>query len=213
MSDVIFWGATGQAKVLHEALLGTEYRVVAMFDNRSVSPPLPEIPLYIGEQSFNKWLASRRSKAPLYFCTAIGGSHGRDRIEIHEQLSLKGLKPLTVEHRTSFVAADAILGDGCQILALASVCTHTRLGRNVIINTAASVGHDCEINDGVHIGPGARLAGEVTAGKYAFIGIGAIVLPHLHIGENAIVGAGAVVIKNVPPNEIVAGNPARIINK
>jgi acetyltransferase-like isoleucine patch superfamily enzyme len=45
----------------------------------------------------------------------------------------------------------------------------------------------------------------------ASIGSGAILLCNLSIGENAIVGAGSVVTKDVPPNAIVAGNPARVL--
>ncbi len=46
--------------------------------------------------------------------------------------------------------------------------------------------------------------------KGASIGSGATILCDVTIGENAIVGAGSVVTKDVPPNTIVAGNPARI---
>ena len=45
----------------------------------------------------------------------------------------------------------------------------------------------------------------------ASIGSSATILSNVTIGENAIIGAGSVVTKNVPPNTIVAGNPARII--
>jgi acetyltransferase-like isoleucine patch superfamily enzyme len=47
--------------------------------------------------------------------------------------------------------------------------------------------------------------------KGASIGSGATILCNTSVGENAIVGAGSVVTKNVPPNAIVAGNPARIL--
>lgn len=43
------------------------------------------------------------------------------------------------------------------------------------------------------------------------IGAGAVILPGVTIGANAIVGAGAVVNRNVPPNTVVAGVPARVI--
>ena len=39
----------------------------------------------------------------------------------------------------------------------------------------------------------------------------AIILPGIRVGKNSIIGAGSVVIKDVPPNVIVMGNPARII--
>jgi len=49
--------------------------------------------------------------------------------------------------------------------------------------------------------------------KGASLGSNATVLAGITVGENAIVGAGSVVTKDVPPNTIVAGNPARIIRK
>jgi acetyltransferase-like isoleucine patch superfamily enzyme len=47
--------------------------------------------------------------------------------------------------------------------------------------------------------------------KGASIGSGATILSKIIIGENAIIGAGSVVTKDVPPNSIVAGNPARVL--
>lgn len=43
------------------------------------------------------------------------------------------------------------------------------------------------------------------------IGVGAIILPRVTIGPNALVGAGAVVSRDVPPDSVVAGNPARVV--
>jgi serine acetyltransferase len=83
------------------------------------------------------------------------------------------------------------------------------LGNACIINSSAIVEHECLINSGVHIGPGAKLAGLVEVGDYSFIGMGAIILPRIKIGKHVIVGAGAVVTKNVTDNVTVAGNPAR----
>lgn len=54
---------------------------------------------------------------------------------------------------------------------------------------------------------------ETRIGEYCFIGYGAIIMPGVVIGDHSIVGAGAVVTKDVEPNSIVAGNPARTIQK
>ncbi len=52
---------------------------------------------------------------------------------------------------------------------------------------------------------------DVYIGKNCLIGIHAILMPGIRIGDNSVVGAGSVVTKDVPPNTIVAGNPARIV--
>jgi len=83
------------------------------------------------------------------------------------------------------------------------------IGKSCIINTKASVDHECVLEDGVEIAPGATLCGSIHVGKCAWVASGATVLPFLKIGENSIVGAGAVVTKNVPANQIVVGIPAK----
>lgn len=44
-----------------------------------------------------------------------------------------------------------------------------------------------------------------------FIGLGAIIMPGVKIGPNAVIAAGSIVTKDVPPNSIVGGNPAKVI--
>jgi acetyltransferase-like isoleucine patch superfamily enzyme len=53
----------------------------------------------------------------------------------------------------------------------------------------------------------------IVLDRGAWIGDSAIVCKGVRVGENSIVGAGAVVTKDVPPNVIVAGNPARVVKK
>ena len=52
----------------------------------------------------------------------------------------------------------------------------------------------------------------VTIGDDVWIGCNSIVLRGVTIGEGAIVSAGSVVTKDVPPNTMVAGNPAKVVN-
>lgn len=210
MQEVVVWGATGQARVIREALGASGHRLVAVVDNRELPAPFPGIALLLGEAGLDEWLARRGGAQGLCAVVAIGGQRGADRLALMGLLQARGLAPLRVVHRTAFVAADASIGQGCQILAQAAVCAQARLGDAVIVNTAASVDHDCSVGHGVHLAPGARLAGEVTVGDGAFVGVGAVVLPRLRIGEGALVGAGAVVTKDVRPGTTVAGNPARV---
>lgn len=55
--------------------------------------------------------------------------------------------------------------------------------------------------------------GKVIIKKNAYIGCNTVICKPVTIGENAIVGAGSIVTKNIPANEVWAGNPARFIRK
>lgn len=188
------------------------YRLICVFDNNpQTPPPFKDVPLYYGKEGFEEWLKKLQNR-PISFLVAIGDK-GTERVRIHDDLKSHGLQAATVMHRTSFVAPDAVIGEGTQILAQAAVCVETRLGKGCIINTAATIDHECCLGDGVHVAPGAHLAGCVEVGDYATIYTNATVIPRIKIGKGAIIAAGSVVIKDVPDAVLVAGNPARIIRK
>jgi len=211
---MIFWGATGQAKVLRECMQDTGMKLIALFDNNeNLVSPFTDVPLYLGKREFQNWLEKKVALSSIGFLVAIGGDKGRARIEIQEYLESYNLIALVARHRTAFIANSVEIGTGSQVLAHASICVETIIGRGCIINTSAIVDHECYIGDGVHICPGANLAGCVKVERYSTISTGANILPRIEIGEGAIVGAGAVVTENVPPYTIVVGNPAKVIKK
>ena len=53
----------------------------------------------------------------------------------------------------------------------------------------------------------------ITIGDNVWLGGGVIVLAGVTIGENTVVGAGAVVTKDLPPNVVAVGNPARVVRE
>lgn len=165
---------------------GSDWQLIAVFDNdRRIEPPFDDVPLYFGESAFESWLSCQSSMEEIGFLVAIGGQHGRDRVEIQNHLSTRGLVPLIAKHPTAFVAENCAIGAGTQILAHSAVCVEARIGCACIINTGATVDHECYIGNGVHICPGAHLAGCVQVGDYAMIGTGATVIPRVRIGEGA----------------------------
>ena len=139
----------------------------------------------------------------------LGIGDGVRRRKVADEVASAGLTLVTVVHPSAFLGPGVAVGDGC-IVAPGSVITRdVRLGRGVIVNYGANVGHDCVIGDFAFIGPGAVLTGDVRVGSGSLVGAGAVILPGRTVGSGAAVAAGAVVTLDVGDGSTVAGVPAR----
>lgn len=145
-------------------------------------------------------------------CVVAIGDNGA-RAARQRELEAEGRTMATVVHPSAVVAGDVTLGGGTVVCAGAVLVTGATVWRGCLINTRASVDHDCALGDYVHIGPGAVLAGNVTVGEGAFVGAGAVVIQGVSVGAWATVGAGAVVIRDVPPGAVAVGVPARVVRE
>ncbi len=142
---------------------------------------------------------------------AIGDNRARRRI--FERLAVAGIPLVSPIHRRAQVSRFARIGAGTVVCAGAVVGPGAVIGDNCIINTGASVDHDCRVKDHAHICPGAVLAGSVTVGEEAMLGTGTVVIPGITIGNRTITGAGSVIIRDLPDDLVVAGVPARLIRR
>lgn len=215
--DSVIWGSSGHARVLSEILSSQEHRIVALFDNNeSASSVIENVPLFVGYIGFQEWLSLHQAQEDIRMISglvAIGGSNGRDRLSIQEFMKSSGLQIPVIQHPRACISTTSLIDEGSQMLAGSVISVMSTVGKACIINTNASVDHECIIGNGVHIAPGATLCGCVTVEDFSMIGAGAVVLPRLKIGADSIVGAGSVVTKDVPPSVVVTGNPARIVRK
>jgi len=125
------------------------------------------------------------------------------------------------------------IGDETKIGAFVEIQKNAKVGRRCKVSSHTFVCEGVAIEDNVFIGHGVTFINdsyprattpegelqtesdwhvEATVIKRgASIGSGATVLSKVIVGENSIVGAGSVVTRDVPPNVIVAGNPAKIL--
>jgi sugar O-acyltransferase (sialic acid O-acetyltransferase NeuD family) len=207
----VLWGSAGHAMVLSGIIALQGGRVVALFDNNpDASAALQDVPLFIGEEGFAMWARQQSYLTEVAGLAAIGGARGRDRRAIQARFKAAGLGIATLIHPSASVCQTASIGAGSQVLAQSVVASAARVGQACIINHCASVDHECELGDGVHLAPGATLCGCVRLGENVMIGAGAVVLPRITIGADTIVGAGAVVTRDLPAGIVAFGNPARI---
>jgi len=109
---------------------------------------------------------------------------------------------------------------GSKIGHRCKISSHTFICEGVTLEDEVFVGHNVVFTNDRH--PRATANGKLQTEadwrciptlvkRGASIGSGAVLLCGITIGENAMIGAGSVVTKDVPPNMVVAGNPAKVI--
>lgn len=117
------------------------------------------------------------------------------------------------------------IGNNVSVGSYCHVAFDCLLEDDVRLHTAAHAFEKSILRKGCWLGPGVMLANakypaasrtkEFISGceieERGKIGMNATLLPGIKVGKNALVGAGAVVTKDVAPNEIVVGNPAKVI--
>ncbi|MBO0795567.1 MAG: bifunctional UDP-N-acetylglucosamine diphosphorylase/glucosamine-1-phosphate N-acetyltransferase GlmU, partial [Ktedonobacteraceae bacterium] len=157
----------------------------------------------------------------------IGPGSVIDRSEIGERCTVR-----------NSVVEEAALEDGVTVGPFSHCRPGARLGRNVRMGNFAEVKNstigaetdmhhfsyigDSTVGEGVNIGAGTITSNyngltkqkyHTTIGDGAFIGCDTVLVPPVTVGEHAMTGASAVVNRDVPPNTLVVGVPARVLRE
>ncbi|MDD4663849.1 MAG: 2,3,4,5-tetrahydropyridine-2,6-dicarboxylate N-acetyltransferase, partial [Caldisericia bacterium] len=125
------------------------------------------------------------------------------------------IEPGAVIREQVTIGHNAVILMGAIINIGAEIGEETMIDMNAVIGGRAVIGKRC------HIGAGAVIAGVIEPAcaepvrieDDVFIGANAVVLEGIHIAQGAVVASGAVVTKDISPNTVVAGVPAKIIKK
>ena len=97
------------------------------------------------------------------------------------------VSPTTEFRHGTYIAVEAVVSVG------------TEIGKFVIINARAGVGHDSFVGDFANIAPGVSLSGHTRIGEGAFMGTNSCTAPGMTVGDGATVACGTPVLKDVAP--------------
>ncbi len=203
---LVVFGAGGHAKVVIDT--------IERQGNHEIAGLLDDNIQRKGERFFGYPVLGTRAELPAlisaqlcHALVAIGDNAGRAAVAAY--LDQLGWRFASAIHPRASIGRGVNIGPGSVVMAGCVVNADAYLGRHVIVNTGATVDHDCRIEDAVHIAPGCHLCGGVRVGLGSLLGAGTTVTPGVRIGRRVIVGAGATVIRDVADGTKVSGSPAK----
>ncbi|MFT5674681.1 MAG: UDP-N-acetylbacillosamine N-acetyltransferase [Paraglaciecola sp.] len=145
------------------------------------------------------------------FFVAIGDN--RTRQKLLSALFAKSCEVATLIHPSAVISKYAQIAEGSLVCANAVINVDTKIGRGCIINTSATVDHDCQVEDYVHLAPGTRLAGTIKIGTGSFTGIGSVIISGKLVGKFCTLGAGSTLLNDLSDFSVAVGTPAKVIKK
>lgn len=107
------------------------------------------------------------------------------------------------------IMAGAVISEGARVQAGCE--RETIVGPGAFIMAGAHIGHDARIGAGADICPNAVICGGATIGESVKVYSAAVVSPGVTVGDSAIIAANSTVTRDVPPNEVWGGSPAKYI--
>jgi UDP-perosamine 4-acetyltransferase len=203
LKQLIILGAGGHAKVAIELFReANEFDIMGCLD-QTQSGFVGGVPI-LGDDSL---LPSLRKKGVTHAFVAVGDN--TIRASLGKKLCDEGFTLANALAGSARISPSARIGTGVALMHGVVINAESVIADFAIINTNATVDHDCHIGLAAHIAPGAVLTGNVKVGSMALIGAGSCILPNVSIGDRALVGAGAVVTKAISADSVSWGVPAR----
>lgn len=213
---VLILGGLGNASVIGAAILDANKRgyneldFAGYLNDREEKGSLIEGHPVMGKTSE----ISKFIEEDYYFINTIFRIDGQEeRIQMFEKLGVPDERLATFIHPTAYVAPNVALGPGSVIMPNVSLSPGTVFGKCCLVMVNAIVGHNNTIGDFCHIAAQACIGAYLKIETGVHIGLNASIRENLTIGRNSTVGMGSVLTKDVGPNEIWLGNPAKFFRK
>jgi sugar O-acyltransferase (sialic acid O-acetyltransferase NeuD family) len=202
---MVIAGAGGHAEEIVTELYWRGYKgPLYFFDNTpGAKATLFDLPVLHNEAAVRKALVTDNN-----FVIAVGKPAIRELM--YNQFISWGASPYSLLSAHAIIGQyNILLGEGLNIMAGALITASVKIGTGTLVNSQASVHHNCVVGNFCELSPGCKILGKVTIGNNTTIGSNAVLLAGITIGCNVVIGAGSVVTKNVPDGAVVKGVPGR----
>jgi sugar O-acyltransferase (sialic acid O-acetyltransferase NeuD family) len=204
MTQVVIVGAGGQGRLIADALISQKVAIHGFIDpSFEVGVLVGGIPILGGDD----WT---RSHPEAVIAIGIGATQETSqRMELYNRF--KSYRIIGCLHESAIVGTAVKIHDTAQIMANCLLNHSSFVGENVVIHSGGIIEHDAVIEAHSYLSPRVTFCGNVRIGPRVFIGASSTIIQNISIGEGATIAAGSVVTRDVPPNSLVMGVPARVV--
>lgn len=205
MNKLCIYGCGGMGREVADlAYRLNKWEKIIFVDDSITNRVIDEVPVFTLEETLNQF-----DKSELEFIVTAGEPTSRKFL--YDKLEKYNLQYISVLEPAFKVSRFSSIMDGTIVHIGATVTVNVHIGKGCLINKHSVIGHDVTVGDYTVISPNVSIGGDVSIGKKCYLGSGAIIRNGIKIGENSIIGMGSVVLKDVEPNSVIVGNPAKFL--
>ena len=221
-NNIFIWGSKSKALIINKVIanykkelnlslsnIKSNLKIKYIFDPYNTKPNFKSNAVFSNKiNDLKKFLKNSN-----HFIVCIGSNFGKARYYISRELEKLKCKPLSVINKYSFLDSTSTLGKGIIVMPNVTLHCYSKVGDYCILNTSATIEHECIIGHGTHIMGGACVAGRVKIGKRCFIAPNSVIDVGCEIGEDCLIGTSSLVRYSFPKNSVIIGSPAKRIRK
>ena len=141
----------------------------------------------------------------------LGDNYLREKVVLEIIKQKENFEFINAISKFSYISPTSKIGIGNVIMPGVVVNSEAEIANHCVINTNSSLEHNSFMEDFSSLSAGVTTGGYFNLGKYSAIALGVTILDRTSIGENVVVGSGALVTKNLDPNGLYYGIPAKRI--
>jgi sugar O-acyltransferase (sialic acid O-acetyltransferase NeuD family) len=132
------------------------------------------------------------------------------RKDLIRKMEARGARFISIIHPTAYVASNATVGIGCIVGPFCAIGSNARVGDYVLLTWYSSLAHDSVSHSFAVLSPYSTANGAAILEEGVFLGTHAVINPMIRVGAWSKVASGSVVYRDVPPNSLALGNPAKV---